>query len=680
MDKSMSFREIQNAEEESTSGRTSTSSLDSMFADNKLRSLNHASIEEIETQPQAAWKLPAISPSRVYNDLSMFHLKAVSRVIVKESVSRIQQNSDVSQTISLINVKEVQAEARKHKTNYLHFGCIRVGINPLVHKGIEAYALCTVRDMTHNKFTDSLIGGIVAPLSNGPVYFDCFPNFSVYTFDDNLGDILKLQIRTTGFDMCQTRTNIAIQTRGCFRHTNTLYPAVLNTPSQTSQSSTLVITDPLNQKMEHHTIRWENLSFPTNWVIDTPKAQIPRSITSANIQESSSSAIISFPQSLQTQTKHAPISSPTLCLHPSLQALTSSLGNIPYSIQCPDCSKLVTLSNLPTHEEEGNFQFEHSHHNPRTNLPPTNSTAKEPCPHPQCSDFPFPHEPHVLVITTSSYPQISQRYEILGIPTDIRKPSAPEIRKFFSLMKGCPKHLVKEDWMKEMLNWDLFTHPAAKGFSTSSTNEEKQNLSRKWQQFMTEKSIFISFYEWKFKQQRLENFKNKTFSLPSLVPLQVRPICCSVQTISISDLGKEISKLKREIKVQKEQEGKNEDNILSVYHQKFHVLLNIKIQDKLFRLKTLLDTGSDLNLLNKDIIPVQFWHKTKISAVGLGNIPTEISYEIPEATLCFRHHCLSLKVFAGKYTSSLYPGNTLFCSSRTSWIYKVTKWKIWLFH
>ena len=140
----------------------------------------------------------------------MFHLKVVSRLIVKESVSRIQQNSDVSQTISLINVKEAQSEARKHKTNYLHFGCIRVGISPLVQKGIDSYVLCTVRDMNHNKFIDSLIGCIVAPLSNGPVYFDCFGNFSVYTFEKNLGDILKLQIRTTGFDMCQTRTNISI--------------------------------------------------------------------------------------------------------------------------------------------------------------------------------------------------------------------------------------------------------------------------------------------------------------------------------------------------------------------------------------------------------------------------------------------------------------------------------------
>jgi hypothetical protein len=81
--------------------------------------------------------------------------------------------------------------------------------------------------LTHDKFTDSIIGGIVAPLSNGPVYFDCYPNFSVYAFDETLGDILKLQIRTTGFSMNAKRTNIAIQARGCFRHTNTMFPAVL---------------------------------------------------------------------------------------------------------------------------------------------------------------------------------------------------------------------------------------------------------------------------------------------------------------------------------------------------------------------------------------------------------------------------------------------------------------------
>lgn len=62
-----------------------------------------------------------------------------------------------------------------------------------------------------------------------------------------------------------------------------------------------------------------------------------------------------------------------------------------------------------------------------------------------------------------------------------------------------------------------------------------------------------------------------------------------------------------------------------------------------FHLKTLLDTVSDLNLLNKEIILVNFWQKTQASAVGLGNIPTEISFQIPEATLCFKQYCLHLK-------------------------------------
>ena len=49
MDSSVSFRELQNAEDESTSGRDSVSSIESMFANNRSHSLNYASIEEVET-------------------------------------------------------------------------------------------------------------------------------------------------------------------------------------------------------------------------------------------------------------------------------------------------------------------------------------------------------------------------------------------------------------------------------------------------------------------------------------------------------------------------------------------------------------------------------------------------------------------------------------------------------
>lgn len=77
-------------------------------------------------------------------------------------------------------------------------------------------------------------------------------------------------------------------------------------------------------------------------------------------------------------------------------------------------------------------------------------------------------------------------------------------------------------------------------------------------------------------------------------------------------------------------------------HQQYHILIHLRIQDLNFRLKTLLDTGSDLNLLNKHVIPVAYWEKTNLIVSGLGNILTKISYCIPKSTLCFNSYCLDL--------------------------------------
>lgn len=68
-------------------------------------------------------------------------------------------------------------------TSYLHLGCIRVGINALTHTTLNTCVLATIGDLTHNKYTDSLIGGIIAPLSNDLVFLHYHPNFSVYVFD-----------------------------------------------------------------------------------------------------------------------------------------------------------------------------------------------------------------------------------------------------------------------------------------------------------------------------------------------------------------------------------------------------------------------------------------------------------------------------------------------------------------
>jgi hypothetical protein len=142
--------------------------------------------------------------------------------------------------------------------------------------------------------------------------------------------------------------------------------------------------------------------------------------------------------------------STSLCLHPSLQPLASSLGRVPYSIQCLDCHKLVTLSSLSTTTEDNQIQFEHQFHNPRTNFPPPSSTTKDPCPHPQCSEIPFPHDNHMLMITSSPpNPNISPCRFTNSIPKDLKGPTVPEIKKFLTLMRGCKKKTCERRLDKE---------------------------------------------------------------------------------------------------------------------------------------------------------------------------------------------------------------------------------------
>ena len=163
MSKSVSFRELEEKD------RAEQNPLRDLFASSSSRVINESDHLYEEVEPQAIWVLPKISASQVYSDLGVWHLKAATRITIKESVSSIEENSDRVQLIPILNPKELQAEARKLGTQFLHLGCVRVGIHALVHPGVDAYVLATVRDLTHNKYTDSLIGGIVAPLSNGQI-------------------------------------------------------------------------------------------------------------------------------------------------------------------------------------------------------------------------------------------------------------------------------------------------------------------------------------------------------------------------------------------------------------------------------------------------------------------------------------------------------------------------------
>ena len=52
-----------------------------------------------------------------------------------------------------------------------------------------------------------------------------------------------------------------------------------------------------------------------------------------------------------------------------------------------------------------------------------------------------------------------------------------------------------------------------------------------------------------------------------------------------------------------------EMRLLTIQYQHHHVLLNICIQGQMFSLKTLIDSGADINVLNEKIITSKYWIK-----------------------------------------------------------------------
>lgn len=59
-------------------------------------------------------------------------------------------------------------------------------------------------------------------------------------------------------------------------------------------------------------------------------------------------------------------------------------------------------------------------------------------------------------------------------------------------------------------------------------------------------------------------------------------------------------------------------NIMTIQYQQHHVLLNVNIQGEKFTLKKLIDSGVDINVLNKKVIPAKYLTPTyrKVNGVG----------------------------------------------------------------
>ncbi|PIM98952.1 hypothetical protein CDL12_28556 [Handroanthus impetiginosus] len=253
--------------------------------------------------------------------------------------------------LSMLSKKLIEQHKQKYK--YLHLGMIQIGLKPLTRLGLNTSALILVRDKRHNQFEDSLLGIVESTLCDGPVYFKCFPNFTVSLTDANIMQSLILNIKTEGFDMLKGTPNVALVHRLCYKVMNTVVPKtrVSSTDIYDKKGeTTLFITD----------LEKNNILVPKTTLEQAvpPVKEPPRQVESI-LQYLDGDVEIKFSQNRKVRLNIGDIQRPNTARSSTSEVLISELekerqrieilrvNKIPEQVSQPEYKKIQKMFNKP---------------------------------------------------------------------------------------------------------------------------------------------------------------------------------------------------------------------------------------------------------------------------------------------------------------------------------------------
>ena len=87
---------------------------------------------------------------------------------------------------------------------------VQVVVKPLTREVWNTSVLLSLRDERHLRFNGSLLGMMETSLQNGPVYFNCYPNFALSLSDRNIMKCLNLNVKKDGYYMKEGLEPLAI--------------------------------------------------------------------------------------------------------------------------------------------------------------------------------------------------------------------------------------------------------------------------------------------------------------------------------------------------------------------------------------------------------------------------------------------------------------------------------------
>jgi hypothetical protein len=144
------------------------------------------------------WSLPMVPTINIYKQSTFSTLYFLSYYTIKTVERTVSLNKEY-ETIKLFSKDDI--EMHKQEYYFIYIRLVQVAVKPLTIQGLNNSVLLCLRDCRHLNFKDSLLGSIKSSLYEGPVYFNCHPNFLLSLFDLTLLHVLELNIKTNSYRM-----------------------------------------------------------------------------------------------------------------------------------------------------------------------------------------------------------------------------------------------------------------------------------------------------------------------------------------------------------------------------------------------------------------------------------------------------------------------------------------------
>ena len=174
---------------------------------------------------------------------------------------------------------------------------VQVVVKPLTREALNTSVLLYLRDDRHLRFNDSLLGMMETSLHNGPVYFNCYPNFALTLADRNIMAALTLNIKTNSYYIKEGSEPLAIIYRIYYKLMKTTLDPQSMVESSPKGQSLLLQASTLNIKLcVPRQIQWKDINLPEQWQLDAiaPPPKIENTELDFIAQKTNDTIVISF--------------------------------------------------------------------------------------------------------------------------------------------------------------------------------------------------------------------------------------------------------------------------------------------------------------------------------------------------------------------------------------------------